>query len=292
MKLRYIFIPFLLVLLMSHNSFATTANIVPQNVYVHRVSRSDMTTNSYETYTFQYTNSTYGYKWAGIGKAWSIMSMKFPLGRTIEANSYFSMSFTCLNCSFGNVSGLGDTKIDSVSFVQGTTGGGSIFVTGHFTNDVTQLSIGDDNNIGNVFLYGVVNQDFNIFQPKINIFDYQDQAAEQINQWKEQEETSINNIQNQNSSDVGGSENAGTTNLIGALGGFITTIANAPATNCNITGDFGNLNVGAINLCQGKENFNTLVEFIGFTALFGVVFWAGYHLVKRTLSLIDWARSK
>lgn len=123
---------------------------------------------------------------------------------------------------------------------------------------------------------------------KISLDDLID-SQEEVNQ-KELEGTT--NIENQDPSDIGSSQNAGTTNLVGVLTGFITTIANTPASNCLINGDLGNLDIGGVNLCQGKEHFNTLIEFIGFTALFGVVFWAGYHLVKRTLSLIDWARSK
>ena len=120
------------------------------------------------------------------------------------------------------------------------------------------------------------------------ILSNQDTVSDFINE----QQDSIDNINNQSPSDIGSSDNTGTTNLINSLGGFITTIANAPATNCIINGDLGHVDLGGINLCQGKEHFNTLVEFIGFSALFGVVFWAGYHLVKRTLSLIDWARSK
>lgn len=107
----------------------------------------------------------------------------------------------------------------------------------------------------------------------------------------EQEEAANNAISDSESSSENNSSNAQTTNLIGALSNIFTTISSTSATNCNITGDLGAINMGALNLCQGKEYFNSLIEFIGFSALFVVVFWASYHLVRRTLGLIDWARS-
>lgn len=284
--LKGIFVCFMLVFVMSHNTYATTTNIVPQSVYVHRVSRSDMSTNSYETYTFQYTNTTYGYKWAGIGKAWSIMSMKFPLGQTVEANSYFSMSFTCLNCSFGNVTGLGATKIDSVSFVQGTTNGGSIFLTGHFTSNVTQLSIGDDNNVGNVFLYGVVNQDFNIMQPKINIFDYQDQASEQIIKWREEEEntTNSNMQQGQNNADSSTSDSEeATSSLLSVIGSFVGAITTASPSNCSINGNMGNFSMGNIDLCANPVP--TFVQIISSLVLIAICVPFAIIMFNRFISL-------
>lgn len=108
---------------------------------------------------------------------------------------------------------------------------------------------------------------------------------------KEQKEEANQAISDSESSSEENSSNAKTTNLIGALSGIFTTISSTSATNCNITGDLGSINMGALNLCQGKEHFNSLIEFIGFTSLFVVVFWASYHLVRRTLGLIDWARS-
>lgn len=252
MKLRYIFICLLAFFLMSHNVYATTTNVVPSNVIVHRISRSDLSTNNYETYTFTSKDTTYGYKYASIGPSWSILSMKFPLGQTIQSGSYFSMSFTCLNCSFGNVVGLGATKLDSVSFVQGNSASGTLFITGHFTSNVTQLSLGDDNNLGNIFLYGVVNSSFNIMQPKINTFEYQDQAAEQIAKWKQEEEnTANNNIQQGNNaanSSSQGAENA-TSSLLSVIGQFVGAVTTASPSNCRINADMGNFDMGTIDLC-------------------------------------------
>ena len=128
-------------------------------------------------------------------------------------------------------------------------------------------------------------------QCQIRMFGYTQwgYAGNSVN--KEQKEEANQAISDSESSSEENSSNAKTTNLIGALSGIFTTISSTSATNCNITGDLGAINMGALNLCQGKEHFNSLIEFIGFSSLFVVVFWASYHLVRRTLGLIDWARS-
>lgn len=85
--------------------------------------------------------------------------------------------------------------------------------------------------------------------------------------------------------------NEATTTLSNNLNNIFTTISSTRASNCIIAGNLGNINMGNLNLCQGKENFNQLFEFIGYTSLFTVCFWAAYHLISRTIKLIDWARS-
>lgn len=122
--------------------------------------------------------------------------------------------------------------------------------------------------------------------------DKLDGIAENQEERAQKEDQAIGNIENQDPSDVDVGDSAGATSLLNNLGAIFTVIKDTPATNCQISGDLGNVDMGNINLCTGKEHFNALVEFIGFTCLFGVVFWAAYHLVKRTIALIDWARSK
>lgn len=345
--LRYIFIPFLVIILMSHN---VSAIDLTQNV-VYKASGSSPQwkddSNSSASNTWHTGRSIYGGN-SGNASSFSSFYIRGENGSNLPIESswylqvqgrvYFSGSSGKWNTS-GNFiyTSIGNCPIVDMDVVEVQNHVGSTNTTDQIFNySIICKYTGSNNGIPqvgfkvqsssqtDVFHFSVLN--WFIWQYRSNIFDDTDvinaiknvrssinniynslgntndklddikEALDTLSQsqqdQQEQEQQATDNISNQSPSDIGSTDNAGTTNLINALGGFITTIANAPATNCVINGDMGNLDVGSINLCTGKENFNTLVEFIGFTALFGVVFWAGYHLVKRTLSLIDWARSK
>lgn len=247
-----IFVPILAVLLMSHNTFATTANIAPGQMRVHRVQRNNFSIAGYENYPFTIKNNTLGFAVAVVGQNWSIRSMSLPLGTTIENESYYSMSLTLVNSYVGTLAGLGCNKIDDVSYVQGTTSDTTIFVRGHVVCDVTNLEFGDNNNPNMVFLHGTSTEEgIWVFQPKINFFEYQDQAAEQINKWKEEEKQKLEDATNDSSQagDSSQSDAQGATNsLLSVIGGFANIITNASPTSCVIN--------APLNTSFSNDNFN------------------------------------
>lgn len=250
--LKYIFIPVFAILLMSHNVSATTVNVAPGYARIHRVARNDFSISSYENYAFNVKNNTLGFAVAVIGQSWSIRSMSLPMGTTIEKDSYYTMSLTLVNAYVGTLAGLGCNKIDDVSYVQGTTEDTTIYVMGHVTCDVTNLEFGDNNNPNMVFLHGTATTEgIWIFQPKINFFEYQDQAAETLNETKKEVQDAADASETAGGSSSSSSQGA-TSNLLSVFTGFANVITNASATNCVINAPlnttFGN-DVFNVDLC-------------------------------------------
>lgn len=351
MKLRYIFIPFICVLLMSHNvSAVDLSNSVK---YVQGVARPYWQSSHNES--AHQGSYSFGNNFDYTSSNWIRIKSATNTNLSVDAGNYVSITGKVI--AYSSVGGNANTNVLSQPYTvwgpgaatssdgvdcnlvdysfdtytaYSTTGYEYTYnfewicraTNGNIINPVTNFWVNNRNpgtggttradlNIARVTVWEPVDgfDDTDIINAinrinnsinslNNNVIDTNDkldqilESQENVNDFINEEQESIDNINNQSPSDIQDSENAGTTNLIGALGGFFTTIANTPATNCIINGDLGHVDIGGIDLCQGKENFNTIVEFIGFTALFGVVFWAGYHLVRRTLSLIDWARSK
>lgn len=219
---------------MSHNVFATTANVAPGYARVHRVKRTDFSQASYENYSFNVKNNNLGFAVAVIGETWSIRSISLPLSTTVEKDSYYSMTLTLVNAYVGTFAGLGCNKVDNVSYVQGTTEDTTIFINGHVTCDVSNLDFGDNNNPNMVFLHGTsTTEGIWIFQPKINFFEYQDQASETLNETKQEVQDAADASETSGNSSQSSSQGA-TSNLLSVFTGFANVITNATATNCVI----------------------------------------------------------
>lgn len=279
---KYIFIPVLAILLMSHNVFATTANIAPGYVRVHRVQRNNFNNANYENYTFNIKNDRLGFAVAVIGQNWSIRSISLPLNTTIKKDSYYTMSLTLVNSYVGTLAGLGCNKIDSVSYVQGTTSDTTIYVSGHVVCDVTNLEFGDNNNPNMVFLHGTSTEEgIWIFQPKINFFEYQDQAAESL---KEAQKDTQEAADNSSTAADNNSTNQTTSNLLGVFGSFVTALTSISPSNCNVDFDLGHIDFGVQNLCSQPvpQAFTVVTSII--VVCFTIPFVV--HLIRRILSLI------
>lgn len=95
---------------------------------------------------------------------------------------------------------------------------------------------------------------------------------------------SVDNIDGQSASDITGTDNQNTTNLIGIFSSFVTALGNASSTNCNFSGDFGNLDIGQLNFC--RDNPPTIVQVIGSLVLIAVFVPLAYFLVNRIISEI------
>ena len=261
MKLRYIFVSLLAVLLMSHNTYATSANLAPINMNIHRVQRNDFSISNYANYVFNAKNNRLGFAVAIIEKDWSIRSISFPLGQTVKSQSYYTMSLTLVNAYLGTLAGMGCNKIDDVSYVQGTTADTTIYVSGHVTCDVTSLDFGDNNNPNMVFIHGTSTEEgIWIFQPKINFFDYQDQAAESLKEAKQETQNAADQSKNAGNDSTSQAQ-AGTSSLLSVIGAGIGAITTASPSNCKINGNMGNMNIGNIDLCANPVP--TFVAVIG-----------------------------
>lgn len=102
---------------------------------------------------------------------------------------------------------------------------------------------------------------------------------------------STDNIENQTEPTQDTGDNAASTNLIGNISSVITQIGNIPASSsCNIPANWGNLNLGNLNLCTGKENMPWVVNFGAQVFQFVFVIGTGIILVKQVLALYDWSR--
>ena len=113
-----------------------------------------------------------------------------------------------------------------------------------------------------------------------------------ITDWKDKVEQAADDISKQSTDDINTGDQSSATNLIGNIQGIFTEIGNIPVgSTCSISGNFGNLNLGDLNLCTGKENLPFVVTFGAYC--FELIFVVGTSiiLVKQVLSIFDWARA-
>lgn len=106
------------------------------------------------------------------------------------------------------------------------------------------------------------------------------------------EEEAAEAISNQSTDDIETGDDSSATNLIGNINTLFTQIGNIQASDtCSISADFGNLDLGDINFCTGKDKLPFVVTFGAYA--FELVFVVGTAiiLVKQVLGLFDWARS-
>lgn len=133
--------------------------------------------------------------------------------------------------------------------------------------------------VQDVFYFSIKN--FNIYR--------RSESSEDAAAKKDLESTQ--NIENQNTSDTPGGDNQSATNLIGNISGIFNQIANIPVgSSCNIDANFGNLDLGNLNLCTGKENMPFIVNFGATVFQLVFVVSTGLILVRQVLSLYDWSR--
>lgn len=90
--------------------------------------------------------------------------------------------------------------------------------------------------------------------------------------------------------DIGNQEQA--LSIIGALNGVLGNIKSIPASaTCIISGNIGRLDLGDLNLCQGKENFGSIVAFVATTIFLFISFFIVLRIIRKILRVISWARS-
>lgn len=141
------------------------------------------------------------------------------------------------------------------------------------------------------------NYDDNMFWIKMSVTDeplYDDNSSWQDDWSKvqyEAEQDAVNNISGLTPGDINTGDSSSATNLIGNINNIFNAIGNAPVgQTCTVPANFGHLDLGNINFCNGKENMPFVVTFGAYA--FELIFVVGTSLVliSQVLSILDWAR--
>lgn len=112
-----------------------------------------------------------------------------------------------------------------------------------------------------------------------------------IKDHNDKEEQAVEDIENQSTDDVDVGDQSSMTNAVGIVSGIFTQIGSVEATDCIIPADFGNLNLGNLNLCTGRDKFPFIINFVSSVFTFVMVVGTMLILVKQIIGLYDWARS-
>lgn len=109
-----------------------------------------------------------------------------------------------------------------------------------------------------------------------------DEINNSIQEQNDKENAAIDNIDNQSTSDIQGTDDSNTTSLIGLFSSFVSALSSASATNCNINGDMGNIDLGTLNFCRDAPP--AIVQIIGSIFLIVLFVPLAYFLVKRIIA--------
>lgn len=115
-----------------------------------------------------------------------------------------------------------------------------------------------------------------------------EQFHDDVNERNQKEYDAVDNIDGQNSSDIPDSEDQQTTNLIGVINNFISSIGNINATNCQVTLTFPTYAGGTrvVDICQGKEKAPTIITIGSSMLLIGVFIPLAWLLLRMIYSEI------
>lgn len=115
-----------------------------------------------------------------------------------------------------------------------------------------------------------------------------DEIADAIN---EPEQQATDNISGQSQDDIDTGDDSSATNLIGNISNIFTQIGNIPVgSTCSVPADFGHIDLGNINFCTGKDKMSFVITFGAYCFELIFVIGTGIILVKQLLGILDWAR--
>lgn len=182
---------------------------------------------------------------------------------------------TSVNITYGSTVSF-DLSSNYISYVSDTSSR-VVVASSSYT-----YSAAEDNSAAVVNGLDQVRQSVNYQGDKIN--NSINNLNNSINEQNKKENAAVDNIQNQTTGDIPNSTDQQTTNLIGLFGSFVSAVSSASATNCNIVANFGNLNLGTLNLCQ--DNPPAFIQVIGSIVLIVILVPCAYWLVMRILGEI------
>lgn len=328
--LRYIFIPFLAILLMSHNTFAADLSI-PVRLY---------TTSSYLRASYLYGSTTTNVSGAfnnniianQIMLYYSAMSVYDGLYLDVpvyvynynENNSVDGyMNINNVSCNNGGIacqlagfsySGSGTGQVyHAIIYVSGSGNLSNIQLYTTLANEYALRlydseraqplpltayriidnsgSTGPDLTTVNTYIQYISNQLDTIYQ-RLGVMNGNIPSAEDIaDAVNAPEEEAAEDISNQSTSDIPASDDSSATNLIGNISNIFTQIGNIPTSStCTVAADFGNLDLGNLNFCTGKENLPFVVTFGAYCFELIFVIGTSIILVRQLLGILDWSR--
>lgn len=312
-KLIYIFIPILTILLMSHNTLAIEPDATSVFIYG---SPGTIQTNCNGTYqaTMCSPNSTsvQNIQFRPLiampldeGSYWVEMYITFSSNGTSDAPLIVASATSITSgtiATFESVSSTtrGSTTVRIYRVVYKYSGTNTFYgpytltaasawvnTAGYYVNSVTLYKETSNSDATNQQIVNAINSLNSTVQS--NTPPSADEIADAVNAPEEQ---AADDISNQSTDDIETGDDSSATNLIGNINTLFTQIGNIQASNtCSISADFGNLDLGNINFCTGKDKLPFVVTFGAYA--FELVFVVGTAiiLVKQVLGLFDWARS-
>lgn len=312
-KLIYIFIPILAILLMSHNAFAIEPDATSVFIYG---SPGTIMTNCNGTYqaTMCTPNSTSVQNIQfrpqiamplDSGSYWVEMYITFSSNGTSDAPLIVASSTSITSgtiATFESVSSTtrGSTTVriyrvvykysgSNVYYGPYTLSAASAWVNtaGYYVNSITLYKETTNSDATNQQIVNAINNLNSTIES--NTPPSADDIADAVNA---PEEEAAEDISNQSTDDIETGDDSSATNLIGNINTLFTQIGNIEASDtCSIPADFGNLDLGNLNFCTGKDKLPFVVTFGAYA--FELIFVVGTAiiLVKQVLGLFDWARA-
>lgn len=310
-RLLYIFIPVLSVFLMSHNVNAITLSsdvdlvqTINQPYYRKLDSNNNWTgwtntstamdNNSATIKRIQFRSSSNS-ALSNVKKddyvvftGWMSINQSALGGELVDIGGYYTLGSEAGNCDIILL------DHNQQQFVSGETPfiRYGLSITCRMINDANMI----DANIyfrSNTFGISGAQMFFNFNSFAVyRLSNSQKDIADAINEQNEKQNQSVDNIDNQQTDDIDSGDNTNMVNFIGQISNLFTQIGDIPAASqCVINGDFGNLDIGNINLCTGKDKMPFVVNFFSIIFVSLVSMGLAFYLVNRVLSLYSWARS-
>lgn len=316
---KWLFIPFLVVLLMSHNTFAT--DVVPGNAQLTGWNTAPQL-SCWRYYTSEYTSWTGWDAACYIAPGATNVSVKAITLRGSNGGQIWANPGDILQIQIAMVADLtqNQPQIYYLPSDSSTLQVISMRVDGNFTakegkqliltyyakyvgstTNPSAVSLGYSSpNARDMFAYG--SMDYYLTGYSVSAWSssldnnddivnaIEDMASSQAQQ-NDKENEAVENIENQDVSDIPAGDNEAATNLIGNITGIFNQIRDVPTgSDCNIPANWGHLNLGNLNLCTGKENMPFIVNFGATVFQLVFVVGTGLILVRQVLNLYDWSR--
>lgn len=303
--LRYIFIPVLAVLLMSHNVSAVDTIIDLSNYSsIKSFVRANMdcnidgtsytnadyceeTSNGSHQLNNIYSNSTVTLKKNDIFEFdLAVFSNPGPLIN--DSPQIATVNFQINGSNFRLLSFKDISNTVSVDFYSLNPSGGGI-TGGTFLSKVIRFTVIADNDFTGRIGFQSSNSNFPImyfygpmFFKYFNGVIYRKNNTNDIN--NEQADATQDASDNSATTADGNSSSQATSNLLGVFGSFVTSLTTISPSNCNVDFDLGHIDFGVQNLCSQPvpQAFTVVTSII--VVCFTIPFVV--HLIRRILSLI------
>lgn len=281
---KYIFIPFFFVFLMSHNASAVSKTYyLKHGVYAYGIpattgSQGGTTTTPATGQAFNIQNNVYKLP---AGRIWYSMAFRLNADNSQEdLSSYTDFTFSFAYCGSSNqyftpssndifrVTDYYEFEADTRTTIQGAIDTNitldqrvvekcrNVTMKGkvqYAKYNAFQLGTTANGSFTRIFGFDY-NQNFTsdknlyIISPTVVLFDNPNEADDAIQKEKENIQNAADNSETSGSSSGSDSQQA-TSSLISIITSGIGAITSASATNCIIDADMGNFDMGSIDLC-------------------------------------------